>query len=1015
MYVTISLFILTQACASCININIHGPHYVRNGEHIWVNCSSDIVPTGQYTEFIVNGETLDSLERRATGCFSAIKRARCSSNMCHCSQDAKQYAIRVHVNQEFQNLTVECSMKFRSKGPLFAKRAKTIRVLDLSGPKIDINGAEIIVAGTKRIIRCNVMTSLILQMYWKCLTITSIPPKRYSSTLSIFAHIDAKSSDHGEICTCIVQYENFVTSTSIMLNISSPPIIQVSNTATCNQTTDAQLQCYLSGDLHYYGFGQWIHTINGKFIRKLNGTTHGNISTLFLQSCSYEDFGNYTCIAWNENNHHKYWSNKTTILTVRDLPVIADTDIITEPELQLGLLYYSIPTPVNIQWFRYGEKLENSTSYSFSSIKQSMNLQFHGISILCDGYRSSLRIAKPLYGEYLAVLKNEIGETKHEFKWESEISEHEYAKKDDDLDTISMFADIDIGADVIIPPDPSHNDSWKDGRRVIELFELAQNLVCQLCNCPLNLIDTVSERKYGLGSVLTIPCGSCTACNSVETGKRNSNGAFVVNSKAAIGKMYDTCGMGATHVNNFLAGLNVPPVHSSTIRKKEKEIGKKIQEVEASFDGGWQKRGTGWQYDSNTGHASMIGLKQARCFMYAIKENEGLTDDLREGLNRIVPHVSGDHSLCTDIEWCTYKDDPVNFKYKSLPGGKCLSNDALTSELRELVQQYNRRAESLQNMGSTQANENFNQIVGSKCPKARSYGGSSSFNSRLSAAVLQKNEGYTWLSMVNEASELSPGQFTMKVGETMNKKLERQRENQKRISFKREELKRKEQEEGPTEFKCKRRNHIPTRSRTSVKGFIDTLKLSKRVFPKADVDNYKQQTLVKKVLGIEYAAHNAKDDVLSLSELFSQKLQSSCEEDDLHHVNFNSCKLSLKPLVDKKIINAAVCFKLARSGINVTHLKLANSRDVNGIKLILKDNNVNNRYLSSIIGHFFRYYAAPEEENNVHLYNDTEYGFNQSMNASVGQYEEIPDNYQDINRQEVYERHYDVSHHYIEI
>ncbi|XP_076088184.1 uncharacterized protein LOC143058588 [Mytilus galloprovincialis] len=389
-------------------------------------------------------------------------------------------------------------------------------------------------------------------------------------------------------------------------------------------------------------------------------------------------------------------------------------------------------------------------------------------------------------------------------------------------------------------------------------------------------------------------------------------------------------GMGATHVNNFLAGLNVPPVHSSTIRKKEKEIGKKIQEVaaescksvlikekdlsngkvEASFDGGWQKRGTGWQYDSNTGHASMIGLKTGkvmdyayrsrscrvcevheerketvsahdccrnwkgtskgmepdmavemthklndsgcqikvlhadndstttsrlkvhfedlekkddqnhvkkgfskklyelskkykelkhpdvipylvRCFMYAIKENEGSTDDLRKGLNRLVPHVSGDHSLCTDIEWCTYKDDPVNFKYKSLPGGKCLSNDALTSELRELVQQYNRRAESLQNMGSTQANENFNQIVGSKCPKARSYGGSSSFNSRLSAAVLQKNEGYTWLSMVNEASELSPGQFTMKVGETMNKKLERQRENQKTQTFKKRRIEKK--------------------------------------------------------------------------------------------------------------------------------------------------------------------------------------------------------------------------------
>ncbi|XP_063399331.1 uncharacterized protein LOC134683950 [Mytilus trossulus] len=419
MYNTISLFILTQACASCININIHGPDYVRNGEHIWVNCSSDIVPSGQYTEFIVNGETLDSLERREMGCFSAIKRARCSSNMCRCSTNAKQYAIRVHVRQQFQDLTVECSMKFKSQEPLFEKRAKTIRVLDFSEPIIDINGSEIIVAGTQRIIRCNVITTLILQMYWKCLTITSSPPKRYGLTLSIYAHIAAKSSDHGESCTCIVQYENFVTSASIMLNISSPPVIQGSNTAICNRTSDAQLQCHLSGDLHYYGFVQWIHTINGKFIRTLNGTTHGIVSTLLLPSCSYEDFGNYTCIAWNENNHHKYWSNKTTSLTVRDLPVIADTDIITETELQFGLLYYSIPTTVNIRWFRYGEKLENLSSYSFSSSKQHVNLQFYGINILCNGYRSILKISKPLFGEYIAVLKNEIGETKHEFKWES--------------------------------------------------------------------------------------------------------------------------------------------------------------------------------------------------------------------------------------------------------------------------------------------------------------------------------------------------------------------------------------------------------------------------------------------------------------------------------------------------------------------------------------------------------------------------------------------------------------------
>ncbi|XP_052066927.1 uncharacterized protein LOC127706386 isoform X2 [Mytilus californianus] len=289
----------------------------------------------------------------------------------------------------------------------------------MSQPKIEKNGEDVLAVGTTRKLRCNVITPLNLQMYWKCLNTTSNPPTRYNTSLSIFAYIEAQSSDHGEICTCIVQFENFETSASIVLNISSPPIIQVRHSTVCNQTADAYLQCILSGDLQYYGFSQWTHTVNGKFIRKLNGRNHGNTSSLLIQSCSYEDVGNYTCRAWNENNHKKYWSNKTTILTVNDLPVITNTDTITNPELHFVVSYYSVPTPVYIEWFRYGEKLENSTLCSFSSIEQSVNLPIHGIKILCEGYRSNLSIVKPFYGEYIAVLKNSIGETKHYFKWES--------------------------------------------------------------------------------------------------------------------------------------------------------------------------------------------------------------------------------------------------------------------------------------------------------------------------------------------------------------------------------------------------------------------------------------------------------------------------------------------------------------------------------------------------------------------------------------------------------------------
>ena len=51
-----------------------------------------------------------------------------------------------------------------------------------------------------------------------------------------------------------------------------------------------------------------------------------------------------------------------------------------------------------------------------------------------------------------------------------------------------------------------------------------------------------------------------------------------------------------------------------------------------------------------------------------------------------------------------------------------------------------------------------------------------------------------------------------------------------------------------------------------------------------------------------------------------------------------------------KILNAAVCFKLERSGIKLAQLKLANSRDIN-VRAILTDNNINGRYTSSITEH----------------------------------------------------------------
>jgi DNA polymerase III alpha subunit (gram-positive type) len=69
---------------------------------------------------------------------------------------------------------------------------------------------------------------------------------------------------------------------------------------------------------------------------------------------------------------------------------------------------------------------------------------------------------------------------------------------------------------------------------------------------------------------------------------------------------------------------------------------------------------------------------------------------------------------------------------------------------------------------------------------------------------------------------------------------------------------------------------------TSVEGFGDTLALFKREYPdrKQNGKSYKQSDLVKDIVGIEYVAHSAVEDVIALSKLL-QKVDNF-EEKLLH-------------------------------------------------------------------------------------------------------------------------------------
>ncbi|XP_052092416.1 uncharacterized protein LOC127728864 [Mytilus californianus] len=179
------------------------------------------------------------------------------------------------------------------------------------------------------------------------------------------------------------------------------------------------------------------------------------------------------------------------------------------------------------------------------------------------------------------------------------------------------------------------NLAWRDGRRVVELGLLADQLkACKNCYAPLFLHNCLKEQRYGIGSILYIPCGSCPFTNLINTDKRHRSetskkGMLIwdVNTKCSMA--YLNAGMCPHQTVNFLADINIPPIAVKNLKIREREIGKTIEKcaemscqkalqeeidlsrdeddhlngpsITVSFDGAWQKRGSGRSYSSLTG------------------------------------------------------------------------------------------------------------------------------------------------------------------------------------------------------------------------------------------------------------------------------------------------------------------------------------------------------------------------------------------------------------------------------
>lgn len=179
------------------------------------------------------------------------------------------------------------------------------------------------------------------------------------------------------------------------------------------------------------------------------------------------------------------------------------------------------------------------------------------------------------------------------------------------------------------------------GRRIVELSVLAAKLEagCKNCSAELKLSSCIGEIRYGLGSLLKISCSQCQETNNIPTGKRHGTNVWDINTKLGAAALF--CGQGEMIINNFLAALNIPTVTPVTFKRREREVGSSFEAVAnetcnealneekqrsqdaddnaVSFDAGWQTRGSGRNYASLTGHASMIGQKTGKVLSYAVR------------------------------------------------------------------------------------------------------------------------------------------------------------------------------------------------------------------------------------------------------------------------------------------------------------------------------------------------------------------------------------------------------------
>ncbi|XP_066582289.1 uncharacterized protein [Prorops nasuta] len=164
-----------------------------------------------------------------------------------------------------------------------------------------------------------------------------------------------------------------------------------------------------------------------------------------------------------------------------------------------------------------------------------------------------------------------------------------------------------------------------EGRRIVHLQTLGEQLFCKKCKCALSLLNIISEKHYGFASVFDVQCPQSKIVKKVATDKQHVSQTirkvpenketnisadeisnmrkstmeaheistedrtdykcrtdkkrkyFVTNTKAVIGTLNG--GIGSTHLNKLASSLNMPLMNWETYKRHEKEVGAAVESV----------------------------------------------------------------------------------------------------------------------------------------------------------------------------------------------------------------------------------------------------------------------------------------------------------------------------------------------------------------------------------------------------------------------------------------------------